>query len=1348
MEKKRMIDEIFKCFSKIEELVDLYNNINLFDINKSLEDLYREVLNIIFKWDLINANSIKKNYPGVDLIDKEKNIFVQVTSLKTHNKIQSSINSISKNTISDVKDYKLEFKIMIIKGDRVNLRKPFDLPKNIIFDEKTDVYTNKMLIEKIYYLNIEEIKRIEHIMKLYLEKNSNINFDDIKKIENLKHESIIDILFRDLEFNKTVLSEELLNNNHIVITGDAATGKTEFCKKMVNNINKEKNKYAFMYNLVDYCGDKIEDLKPNEYGVLANDFIYFFLDGFDEILDKYKRVFINQVGNFINQYPDSHIIITSRRNYYNYGENSNTFNNFKVFNILPFDSRDIKKLANYYKVNFADFNEYINSNKLDDIVKTPFYANMIMKNYDSVKKIDSRNKIIDYIICNSFSMDKKYYLYDVPNNNELFDLLGKIAIIMNLQNKRYIELDKLSLLVNESNMKILKNSGICLLKNDRFQFIHNSFAEYLAAKKLKELSISDVKKIITIDGNTIAPNWINTIAFYLSDFDSNEVLHWIIDTNPDIIFYLEKNNYLVDVRERLFIDMFKYYEKRKVYISYTRMFDKAFIDFIYSKNTIDFLVTKINKKNHFTTIFNSICFLRQFGNLMGYEKIIKDIIIELMSLNKSFNFVKKNAIELLIDKDLINDKVFKKIIKMNEKCEDSELRTAYFYYFKKNICINNKDIFFKQMYNYYFNLHKNDDVDLVDESIEFEKVISNINSSKIIMELIETYNKLSKDNIHFYLHDSFIDDLIISINKINDKDTKIKLLVKTFVLLSSLCNWEQIDKLNNYIIDNNYNFILFKRILESDSNIYIHNISKIVNEKCLKYFYDGYIKKKYSDFIAKSIMHMQSVSDSPIIKKINNEYTKNCGENYLELIKNNIQSSNNHEKLEQEYFDLLFNKEKFTNYLNDIIYKTFSKSKVSIKSLTDEKRERRVEITNYICFILKYFGREKEFDVTMIDKYDWNLIILSEAYSMLKDENTIIVSDFQIKMIDSICKEHLNKVNFREAIKFNSDGSQTIQRICVYLWFFRNKFNLVFEENILLDMLSFDWLFDKYNYFGIQYIIENVSKEKVEKRIIENIKNKDMHQSVLINHINYCINNKIDYLYDEFEKYLKKRNTSDYEKEHITEYLMKFYSTDAIVKNILPLLNYNIEIFVINRLIKHNSKILYDYLISKHKKYPKKLIYLNFLIKINNNEALKEYYELIKRSNRVIDIKNDFTNSIAKSIGEVDEINCLETISKIYEIVVKNNFSDNPINSLFNSCWEAFRNISEKNSSNISVVIDTLETIIKNNVDSNIASFTNNLISEIKINNHNLLCESQKMEDLCLIIKELFPKQDKEKFYI
>lgn len=112
---------------------------------------------------------------------------------------------------------------------------------------------------------------------------------------------------------------------------------------------------------------------------------------------------------------------------------------------------------------------------------------------------------------------------------------------------------------------------------------------------------------------------------------------------------------------------------------------------------------------------------------------------------------------------------------------------------------------------------------------------------------------------------------------------------------------------------------------------------------------------------------------------------------------------------------------------------------------------------------------------------------------MTEDNHSIVISERQKKIIQSICNNRILNADFRNVVKYNKkDKTWTTNWLCIYLWFYRYKFNFKYPDNILLDMLEFEFSVDGKNV-GIDYIEKQVNKIEVRNRIVENINNKEIH---------------------------------------------------------------------------------------------------------------------------------------------------------------------------------------------------------------------------------------------------------------
>ena len=107
MQIENLINEIATNLSIIIYQVKLKNKANLNDINTLLETPFKDILNIIYDYNLINLNN-KYLYPAIDLGDRSKKIAFQITSERSIQKIKDTIQRFEKNKLN-IEYKKLKF---------------------------------------------------------------------------------------------------------------------------------------------------------------------------------------------------------------------------------------------------------------------------------------------------------------------------------------------------------------------------------------------------------------------------------------------------------------------------------------------------------------------------------------------------------------------------------------------------------------------------------------------------------------------------------------------------------------------------------------------------------------------------------------------------------------------------------------------------------------------------------------------------------------------------------------------------------------------------------------------------------------------------------------------------------------------------------------------------------------------------------------------------------------------------------------------------------------------------------------------------------------------------------------
>ncbi|WP_417494475.1 SMEK domain-containing protein [Maricaulis sp.] len=153
MKRGFLIGEIIDDISEIQRDLENRSSLGIYDLNKYIEDFFREFFNKLYGFNLTNLNAIRSNEPGIDLGDKSKGIAYQITSTKTLQKIKGTL---SKITDEQTKTYSTIY--IFIAGKKQNsysLKESDNLKDMVIMDfvnlvalhEYSRISTSKVRIE-------------------------------------------------------------------------------------------------------------------------------------------------------------------------------------------------------------------------------------------------------------------------------------------------------------------------------------------------------------------------------------------------------------------------------------------------------------------------------------------------------------------------------------------------------------------------------------------------------------------------------------------------------------------------------------------------------------------------------------------------------------------------------------------------------------------------------------------------------------------------------------------------------------------------------------------------------------------------------------------------------------------------------------------------------------------------------------------------------------------------------------------------------------------------------------------------------------------------------------------------
>lgn len=154
------IGEIIDELANIANQVDNRCKLGLTDLNKYLEDFFKEILNILLDIRLENLNNERSNAPGLDLGDSLNNKAFQITSEKTSTKINNTLKTILDNNITVYN----EIFILIIGYKQKSYTEDKELWEKFNFKEE-NIWDINTLCQKAIELPLDTLQCIHKYIK-------------------------------------------------------------------------------------------------------------------------------------------------------------------------------------------------------------------------------------------------------------------------------------------------------------------------------------------------------------------------------------------------------------------------------------------------------------------------------------------------------------------------------------------------------------------------------------------------------------------------------------------------------------------------------------------------------------------------------------------------------------------------------------------------------------------------------------------------------------------------------------------------------------------------------------------------------------------------------------------------------------------------------------------------------------------------------------------------------------------------------------------------------------------------------------------------------------------------------
>ena len=141
------ISDISNALSSLATTLFVRGKLNLTDTHVMSEGFYEGLLNLMYDLNLHNTNSDQQNAEGIDLVDMDAKIIMQVTATCNKSKIDHALSELK----PEYAGFHFIFVPVTIKDTKSQRAHQYNAPHNIVFDPKKDIYDIPFLVRELAY---------------------------------------------------------------------------------------------------------------------------------------------------------------------------------------------------------------------------------------------------------------------------------------------------------------------------------------------------------------------------------------------------------------------------------------------------------------------------------------------------------------------------------------------------------------------------------------------------------------------------------------------------------------------------------------------------------------------------------------------------------------------------------------------------------------------------------------------------------------------------------------------------------------------------------------------------------------------------------------------------------------------------------------------------------------------------------------------------------------------------------------------------------------------------------------------------------------------------------------------
>ncbi|MDG0059151.1 hypothetical protein [Priestia sp. P5] len=1151
------------------------------------------------------------------------------------------------------------------------------------------------------------------------------------------------------------LLDVVKENKHVVLLGGAGTGKSVEMRHIAAICSQESSLFIpILIKLNKYVPRSLNEVISEfwaEWNLVSDNRLLIILDGLDEVESHYKKDAIKYIELFSEQHPEAQIIVSCRQNFYQ-AENehfSGTLQGFDTFLLYNLNQQNVDSYIDSFlgRTKAQKFNMLIGNTNMKSLISIPFYLVRILDRYFK-SGILPKNKAGLYqdLIKESLYNDIEHFKNAIDLSKEeqrLMVSLETVALSMEDLGRNYLTDQEFTLVIDEKTKELLTHCTLWKKSEEngeiRWQFEHNNFQEFLAARILSRQEFETIKDFLSFspEHRKVIPSWVNTLSFLVSIMDCKdkrfiELLEWLSENDPEMVIQFELDKIDESLRNQIFQHIFNYYEKKEIWINRGKFDLKGLSNFGNTLPNVEFLMDKI-LKGHYTSRINALRLLEFMKIPISKKSILSIRLTDIVVNHKEHRAVRSTALRVLTKYKWGSSEQVEKIVSKIRESSDDMLRTyLYRYLAEHNHIEENIDVFLEGIKYVKFNFSRSESR-LIDEKVELEKGLKTVKSPSSMIKILQFFNE-NTEKIQDLSGDIFE---IIGINSSIAYKNDIEIFDLAFSLFKTLHKkyWTKEAKEFSVFFDESQTRhkaieLLFEQRVDQDS---LRTLGFLIDTHSIDFVSQKYLEHELSD---KDIWTIQQGIYTEYLYKTFNKCMNEISGNKFILPPTRDYEQERRESLKHD-IALLFNKETFLKEVQ-VIYENEGKESFTQDELVDIRLGGRKR-NNYSTIVIDQIYHIAESEpalyekvIEIIENFDWNTFTIIKIYEIMSSSSEVKLTDDQVQWVSDWCIKNVDSVDFNTACRQAENGGITTSVEAIIFWYFLRKYNLTYPKKIMFDMISFDWIEDS-QLLGIKYLEQYLDIEEMSEKVWVNLQNGIELDDILNNHLDFCKRHSIyDVIPYALEAISDSTRSFTTRTTALETYLELSQDREVLISK-LTNINDDFKWEVIKKIFDNDIGVKCEtYLLSVMRESDleeEQLKSISFLIKLQNIEALKFYVGWIERQ---VERRNLIKDPV--SLANVQVIEALPYLMDLLTLSYTEGFEQDEFNPLDVQIKNALTNIALKSKQYFNEVQTVLEVFIRDNKHLKFINFLHLFVEDLESKYYIML---QSSKDISEVIQRL-----------